>query len=380
MANPDQVVAILGDSRVFDTYFTNSEYRERYGYDAAFPHILRKFALQDKLCTFDVVHIPDHFRGGTVESNIIRLSLTDPTVIILCDGIWETLVHKDWFIEWATEKIRAHPTHDTTPLNLSYSSRHLADLFIADELPVSPRKYASKQARIISYFSRRRRQCIWMSLPMPPIEHLDRIHFAGNYRCIPEWDECLAAVNEAMKPIATAYGAAWVDLQRLILEHGGFERALIDQWHFSRSFHLAIARELWRILPGVVAGGTVPADHVSREFLLQRQLGEQSVVLFGRPASIARWLAANPKAKIEAVVSTSTEEPVVANVRSVSLNDISAIEARCVVALDPSELTPLSEAELLRSLPRECILVYADELGEISNPSGKDRLAYGQLR
>jgi hypothetical protein len=360
----DGIVTILGDSRVFDTYFTNPSYSERYGYDATFPHLLRKSALLNTETKYDVVHIPEHFRGGTVENNIIRLALTDPAVVVLCDGIWETLVHKDWFIEWAVGQIRAHPTHSTEPLDLSYSSQRLAELFVANKLTVSPQRYALKQRRIISYFRRRRRQCVWMSLPMPPREHLNRLHYAGNYRCIPEWDECLKAVNDAMAPIVSAYGATWLDLHDLVRKHGGFGNALLDQWHFSASFHSAIADELARVLPSLVQQSRIPADHASRKFLLSRDPGDEPLALYGSDAAVARWRTENPQARAE----------------TVSLANAANLSTRCVLALEPAALTPASEADLLAKLPRSSIILYPDELKALVNPVGADRAMHEKLQ
>jgi hypothetical protein len=376
MPNKEPIVAVLGDSRVFDTYFTNAAYGERYGYDATFPHLLRKRALESG--AFDVVHIPDHFRGATVENNIIRLALVDPAVVVLCDGIWETLVHKDWFIEWATNQIKAHSTLSPEELDLSYSSRRLADLFIADALPVSPRKYAAKQARIISYFRRRRRQCIWLSLPMPPRDHLNRLHYAGNYRCIPEWDECLAAINDAMAPVVANYGAVWFDLHQLALSQGGFAHALIDQWHFSRAFHAAIAAEFAQILPAILRDSAVPDRHLSRSFMLARPLGTEPVALLGPPEAIAQWRAANRGAQVEAVLAG--KESSGRGNGAVPIEDAKRLTARCVVAVAPSALTPSDEGAILKALPPDGILLYADELGGIVNPTGSDRAEHGQLR
>lgn len=374
------LVTVLGDSRVFDTYYVNAAYREPYGFDATFPHLLRKRVLQQPSANYDVVHIPDHFRAGNIESNIIRLALTDPALLILCDGIWETLVHKDWFIEWATNRIRAHPTRSAQALDLSYSSRRLVDLFIANELPVSPRNYVEKQRRIISYFRRRRRQCLWMSLPPPPRGHLDGLHYAGNYRCIPEWDECLKAINDAMAPMVSGYGALWFDLHALVLSHGGFGKALIDQWHFSRSFHVAVADELFRILPRHVADVDLPTDHVSRRFLLAREPGEAPLALYGLAEAIERWRAENPDARVEAVLAASGEAGRVAGLAMVPLASAASLKTRCVVAVEPSSMTAAAEAALLAVLPKDHIVLYPDELKKIVNPRGSDRAEYGRLR
>lgn len=375
------VVAILGDSRVFDTYYVNDAYPEdaRYGYDKTFPHRLRYDALRSPQPSYDVVHIPDHFRGRSVESNVIRLALTDPAVVVLCDGIWETLVHKDWFIEWATGKIRMHPTLGSGKLDLSYSSRILADLFIANELPVSPRKYAARQRRILSYFRRRRRQCVWLSLTTPPHGHLERLHYAGNYRCIPEWNECLQAVNDAMEPLIGAYGADWLDLEDLALAHGGHGQALIDQWHFSKSFHARIAGELARRIPRLLIDAALPKEHISRAFLLARSPGDTPMALYGPSKRVEAWRAANPDARAVAVLADSSPSTRIAGLPVVPIENSPSLAARCIVLTEGQDISSETEAALLARLPTECTLLYPTELQAIDNPAGSDRAEQGRL-
>jgi hypothetical protein len=348
------VVAVLGDSRVFDTYYTNDSYPERYGYNATFPFLLAREALRQAK-PYEVVHIPDHFRGGTVENNIIRLALTDPAIVVLCDGIWETLVSKDWTVDG--QKIE--------------DTRVLADRFIANQLAVSPRRYAEKQRRIISYFRRRRRQCVWLSLPMPPREHLNRLHYAGNYRCIPEWDECLNAINEAMAPVVTAYDALWLDLHKLVGAVGGFSQALIDQWHFSKAFHARIASSLSQIVESAQSEFTLVNGHASRGFMMARALGEEPVVLVGSKDRLACWRRDNTAAKVESEVVLTP---------SIDVSCIAKSSARAVVLADGTELPLEAETMLLRALPREKILLYPAELGPIDNPVGADKAQHGVLR
>lgn len=377
-----RIVAILGDSRAFDTYYVNDLYPRdsRYGYGETFAHLLGRSASRRSQDSYDVVHIPDHFRGGTVENNIIRLALTDPDVIVLCDGIWETLVHKDWFVEWATNKVRAHPTLGGETIDLSYSSRILADLFVAGELPVSPQKYAAKQRRIISYFRRRRRQCIWLSLTTPPRDHLNRLHYAGSYRCIPEWDECLSAVNEAMRPVIGRYGADWMDLDELVRAQGGYSAALIDQWHFSKRFHAAVAAELAVRLARLLRQTALARDHVSRDFLLPRSPCDMPLALYGPSDRVAQWRKANPEGRAVAIVSDGAAAEAVATLPFVALGDIAKLGVQCVVLTEGQETSAETEATLLERLPAETVLLYPSELGRLDNPAGADRAEHARLR
>jgi hypothetical protein len=375
-----QFITILGDSRAFDTYYTNSSYKERYGYDATFPFLFRREALLASSAQFDVIHSPDHFRGGTVENNIVRLALTDPSLVILCDGIWETLVHKEWFIAWVVDRIRKQPTHSAESLDLSYSSRRLADLFIGNELTISPHAYAEKQRRIISYFRRRRRQVIWLSLPMPPRSHFGRLHFAGNYLCIPEWEECLDAINNAMQPLILTYKAIWLDLHQMVAKHGGFEKALIDQWHFSRSFHSAIAQELMHVSQLALSEQYLPSDHISRRFLLSRPLSDESIVLYGSAAAIESWIAQNRNATVEAVLLIDSSAPRVAGPSAVHIDRSATLTSRCLLVVEPTRMTPAEECDLLARLSRDWVVLYPEELGSIVNPSIAERAEFTRLR
>jgi hypothetical protein len=307
-------VTLLGDSRVFDTYYTNSHYRVRYGYDKSFPHVWRKAVLANSACLYDVVHIPDHFRGGTIQNNIVRVGLTDPAIVVVLDGIWETLVNKGHYLDYARRKgIDGEGT---------YGRAQLAALFRAGELPLSPATYAERQRRLISYFRRRRRQIIWMTLPVPPKSYLGSTYHAGDYRPIPDWDDCLAAINEAIVPIVHAYGGSVLDMTKLMNEFGGPQAAFIDQWHFSEPFHAAIAAALdtqVRLLLPSICG---PA-HVSHRYML------------GGPGNGVR-------------------------------------EADVVICCG----SPDDELSALQSLPVEKILLYPSELGDIENPRGDDRATF----
>ena len=307
-------VTLLGDSRVFDTYYTNSRYDRRYGYHKTFPHIWRKMALADLSAGYDVIHIADHFRGGTLQNNIIRLALTDPSIVVVLDGIWETLLNKGHYLEYAQRK--------GIDAETAYGRAKLAKLFRAGELSLSPAKYAERQRQLISYFRRRRRQVIWMTLPVPPTDYIGSTYHAGDYKPIPDWDECLEAVNDVMVPIVEAYGGAILDMTELMNAIGGPREAFIDQWHFSERFHAHIAAELDASVKGLLADVPGPA-HVSHRYIL------------GSP-------------------------------------DGSELNADVIVYDGESA----QEAAVLRDLPPEKILVYQNELGEIDNPRTDERAVF----
>jgi hypothetical protein len=370
-------ISILGDSRVFDTYYVNSDYRCIYGYDKTFPFLLRRQLLCSRQQTFDVVHIPDHFRAGTIENNIIRLALTNPAMVVLCDGIWETLVHKDWFIEYAVGEIKKHPTLSRETLKISYSSRILAELFVSNQLKISPHNYAERQRRIISYFARRRRRSVWMTLPVPPREHLNRLHFAGNHQCIPEWDMCLVAINDAVAPVAAAYDVITIDLNGLVKSNGGFGASLIDQWHFSPSFHALIAEELATIISRCGDDLILPESHMSHQFMLARPLDGQPVILWGDADTTDAWVDANPNANVEAVILTAEASGKYSQKRRrAELRDLNSLSAQIVIAASANPVDAATEAHLLKKLPQRTILVYPEELREIYNPIGNERASY----
>lgn len=360
-------IAILGDSRAFDTYYTNDSYQERYGYDRTFPFLLRQFAAANPLLAFEIIHIPDHFRAGSVENNILRLALLDPAAVILLDGIWETLVGKEHLIEYVTRRIRAHDLRSAEEITLRISGRAIAELFLSDELSISPARYAEKQRQLVSYFRRRRRQCAWLTLPVPDSTHFEGLHFAGDYRCLSDWGRCLMGLNETVAPIVKAYGGQIIDLNRLMIEHGGAARSLIDQWHFTSSFHAVIASHLAEWLQSTHS--TSPATHVSTQYMLPGPLRQESVLLCGMEKNTSAWAAANPNVKVEASFTAFDATGEQAAARAVS----------SIVLLFEENTSARVEAEshLLRVLGDEKIILYPEELGGIVNPPGDRRVEQG---
>lgn len=314
-------VTILGDSRVFDTYYVNAKYVERYGYDCTFPHLWRKRVLTDREAGYDVVHIPDHFRGRTVQNNIVRLALTDPAIVVIVDGIWETLINKGHFLDYAKRRLKGYDGRSGEELALTYSPRRVVELFKAGELRVSPQALAERTRTLVSYFRRRRRQAIVITVPVPPKAFVGSNYHAGDFRPIPGWDECLAAVDRATRAAVAPYGATVIDLTALMQEMGGPEAAFIDQWHFSRAFHARLAEildvEARRLLPH--AAGT---DHVSHAYMLGP-------------------VPAEPRAEVVLHEGGAAEEPAA-----------------------------------LKALGPEQILVYAREVENLENPRGDDRAEF----
>ena len=260
-------VTVLGDSRAFDTYYTNSSYALRYGYDSTFPHLWRRQVFGEPSAGYDVVHIPDHFRGGTVQNNIVRIALTNPNVVVILDGIWETLLNKGHFLDFTSRSAQQPEQISDQDLNRPYSPRYLVDLFKSNLLSVSPKDFAERAYQLISYFRRRQRQIIWMTLPVPPKSYIGSTYHAGDYQPISDWDECLEALNEAVSPVLEAYQCDTVDMTHLMNEFGGPNEAFIDQWHFSPAFHARIADELDHRCRALLPK-TPSSQHVSHSFML----------------------------------------------------------------------------------------------------------------
>ncbi|MBK8906485.1 MAG: hypothetical protein IPM60_00835 [Rhodospirillales bacterium] len=358
-------VTILGDSRAFDTYYLNASYGESgYGYDRTFPFLLRRALLTDTPAIADAVHIPDHFRGGTIENNIIRLALTDPAVVVLLDGLWESLLTKDQFLAYLADKVRDHDWRNGRVLDLSFSSRRVCELFTAGAFPASPERYASRQRRLISYFRRRRRQCIWLTLPIPPRDHFGGLHFAGDYMTIPEWGACLAAINAELAPVVKDYDALLLDLDQLMARHGGPGECLIDQWHFTPRFHAAIADALETMIKQLEPL-ELSIDHVSRRFLFAREAGDTAVSLCGSSEACAAWAAKHPDVGVDVCFRPGDDRRDAAPLIVVLEADVDQREAVAV--------------SLLRAAPQESIVVYPEELRPLVNPVGDERARYGRL-
>ena len=175
-----------------------------FSYDASFPHLWRRAALANPSANYDVVHIPDHFRGSTVQNNIVRIALTDPSIVVILDGIWETLLNKGHFIEYTERRLREHDGSSDEVLSLRYSPNILVELFKTNMLSVSPQDFAERARHLVSYFRRRRRQVVWLTLPVPAKIYIGSTYHAGDYRPLAGWDECLAAMNDAVIPVMKA--------------------------------------------------------------------------------------------------------------------------------------------------------------------------------
>ena len=352
---PKNMISILGDSRVFDTYYYNASYPQGYGYDKTFPFLLRERLLSAGN-GLDLAHIPDHFRAGTPANNILRLAFTDPAAIVLCNGIWETLVNKGHFLEYVEAELGRHSTASGERLDFSYSSGELARLFVQGRLSNSPARYAERQRTIISYFRRRRRQAVNISLPMPPADHLDRVHYAGNHKLIPEWDACLDALNKAVAPVLEAYGAHVLDAHALMQASGGPSACLIDQWHFSPLFHAGLAEALEAMLPAVAGQAETGPGHISHRFMVPGCGLAEPVAVYGREEQVREFAAGVPEGMVAAVYAPGEEE---------RLSDPAADAV--ILALPPEERAE-AETGLLAILPRRAVLVYPEEALVVDNP------------
>ncbi len=345
-------VSILGDSRVFDTYYLNDRYDQGYGYDKTFPHLLRGKLLRNEAAVWDVVHIPDHFRGGTVSSNTLRLALTDPDCVYLCDGIWETLLNKSHFKEYVLNAIDDHQTRDGE-LSFDYSHHALAQLFVEGKLSISPQKYAKRIYDIASYFIRRRRACVWMNLIMPDPAYKDGVHYAGDYKCSPYWRDCLQAVNECVDRKLAEIGAETFDLDQMMRHTGGEESALLDQWHFTESFHAVIADALYDKFAGPDFGVAVSDDHISHRFMVApKQISDRIIVFKPDDKQVLEDYIVKPL-NVEIV----TDDPAAA---------ASAKAEIVLLAADDSVRDGLVR-DLLTTLRQTQIIVFPEEISTIEN-------------
>lgn len=362
MSVTDTIVTILGDSRTLDTYYYNSNYKELYGYDKTFPYLLQRSIEKKSYERIKIIHIPDQFRANSIENNILRLALTDPDIVILCNGIWETLLNKKMYLQYAIEKINAHKILEGNTLELNFNSQELVKLYLSNSLSNSPQKFFSRQNQIISYFRRRQRQCFVMNIPVPDIDHLNRLHFAGNYRCIPEWGICIEMLNEGIRTLAENYQGIHIDTHELIKKEGGFNKNLIDQWHFSKSFHIALSRYFEQLL--LENSTYVPVDHISHDFMLHKGISETSIVLYGTGSVAADWLKAHPGIKVEFVVSEQSGRSYFHSIPVIEEREINNTTSSIVLLAVPENQREEIEISLIKRLQSDKILLYPEEVQE----------------
>lgn len=345
-------VTILGDSRVFDTYYLNDQYAECYGLDKTFPFLLREKLLGTPNHFADAVHVPDHFRGGTIENNILRVALTNPVGVFLCDGIWETLLNKSHFTEYAAKKIESFSLREDETFTLELNHEKMAALYLNDELPIKPSKYARRMYRIASYFARRRRVCYWMNLIQPDPSYKDGVHYAGNYKCSPVWNSCLAAINEQTEKALTPIGGRIFDLHRLMEENGGEANTLLDQWHFTTKFHGVVADKLFELLRFPEDYVHLGPDHVSHRYM-------HGFAIENRDDPIAVFQI-GPKSPLDenwnVVLTTDL------------LDTASTSDSDIIVITGDNEERDRAAEELLLMTPLRKIILFPEELTSVDNP------------
>lgn len=347
------LIVVLGDSRVFDTYYASEEYEGRtYGYQATFPHRLALARPKLAGVVSDVVHIPDHFRGRTLANNILRLALTDPDVVILCDGIWETLISPRMVADALNAEVA------------SLDPELVVGLYTTERLALAPRAYAERVATIVSWFMRRRRTVIWLDIPVPPPDHFGGLHHAGNYRPVPGWHACVRHLNEVVSREVRAAGGLVLSLGAAMNAHGGAACCLIDQWHFSAAFHGVVAGmlvDLCATLPG-----PLPDDHVSREVMIAGRRPRERVVLLGPRDDRKAFRTRYPDVDVGAEVDQDSRPPK---------------GSRVVVLVSPEATAASTTASLFAStLDRDAIVLLSSDLGPLTNPSTGDRASFGGFK
>ena len=278
-------VAVLADSRGLDTYYLNPQYPAGYGIDRVFATQLSyRFRSGETSPAYDAVLIPDHFRAGALQSKILRLALTDPAAVILCDGIWETLLNREKHFQRAEElgRLPVGLFGDESPSNWERAGTVLTELFAEGALDVSPARYRENLDPIVGYFARRRRRVYWLSLPVPPPEHRGGVHFAGNYRPLPGWDLCMQAINEAAEACLSSWGQNVIFLDPLVERIGGADKALLDLWHFTPEFHDLLATDLAERLPRDLADTPLRDRHPSQGAMIAGRTEGWPIVDLGR--------------------------------------------------------------------------------------------------
>lgn len=362
-------VSVLADSRGFDTYYVNSRYVESYGYHETFPYLLsREFAAEG---SHELVHIPDHYRGGTVQNNIIRLALTNPELIVLVNGIWETLLTREMFLDYVKGEIGQKREPSGEPLDFSFSGEELVRLFLADKLANSPAKYIERERRICSFFLRRGRGAVVFGLPVTPPHHLDGIHFAGNYRCLPGWGRCLEALNAEMQELSRVYGCRYFDTDALMGASGGASECLIDQWHFSRHFHREIARHLRECILGMPVRQRLSG--VQQKYFMPGVRLDDACLVLGTGEAARDWVRSHPEHRVVGyVVDGMAGDTLAEGIPLIGIDAVATTAARVIVLPDGHRTPWATEAGIAAGF---CagggVLLYPDEMDELSNPVGR---------
>ena len=363
---PDYRICVLGDSRVFDTYYAQAVYGSTaYGYQATFPHVLGRLLAKRSTpvgAAYDCIHIPDHFRGRTIQNNILRLALTDPDCVVLCDGIWESLISKRHLIEHVERTLAE--TSASADVHVDLSPGAVIDLYREGKLSLSPAIYSTRIRRIASWFIRRRRRVIWLTTPIPPKGHRGGVHFAGNYRPFEGWHDCLTILNREAEAAITHCGGEVLDLAALMQRSGGAESCLIDQWHFSSAFHDTIARALSEVIESNPR--SLPADHVSRSLMVQGPQSDLGIFLIGTDRDRSQYCGAPHGLTCRGRADSA---------------DMADIPEGTEAVLIASSRNPDADAiAVLRRHPHVAAVLFSDDLLSLDNPPVDDRSQFGTLK
>jgi len=201
-----------------------------------------------------------------------------------------------------------------------------------------------------------------MNLVVPDMDHLNRVHFAGNYRCILEWDTCLRALNAGLEDIALSYETIYADIHSLVLENGGFQICLIDQWHFSPSFHVALSKYFEMLIEHKMDLFRMEPCHYSCKYILNKDPDDEEIVIFGTGRVSREWIKKHPKVKIEAVIDDTDRKESFQSIPVINVPDASKMRSGVVlIAVEESERESV-EVSLLREIPDQKILLYPEEL------------------
>jgi len=279
----------------------------------------------------------------------------------LCTGIYDVHLNKKLFKEYAIRKIDEHQTRTGLTLELRYNSRILFELYKDNQLANSPRCFFNKITKIVSYLKRRRRQCIIMNFPVPDPDYLAQVYHCGNYKCIPEWGECLQILNSGLVQIAAEYGCQLCDLDRLMRENGGPWRCLIDLWHFSEHFNLVIARELERLIVAASQHATLPADHLSRKALVTYRYDGEPLLAYGTGEFASRWLLAHPRVRVAALADRKPEVEFFHSLPVISEEKIESHSSDLLLLLLEEEERLAVEKRLLPRIGQQKIILYPEE-------------------
>jgi hypothetical protein len=122
------------------------------------------------------------------------------------------------------------------------------------------------------------------------------------------------------------------------------------------------------MLHEILDQSVVVGDHISNTYMVSGLKDEGELAVYGTGPTSAQWIMGHPKIHVEAVIENKPEVSSYYSIPVIGEKDIAAIQSTVILLLVPDQDREKIETRLLNILDHEKVIVYPEELEEITNP------------